>query len=143
MKITFRAWGPSVGSVGQTLLLLITLIIFQIFKPTSMKAKGKLFLKLIGCVTILLFCLVFAITMNEDPEDESKSFFPLVAAYVAFQIIIGFILPGVFVSTYGSLREYFAKLMTSVIDVTKSFCRGLKRVVLRQNKVDILEFSDF
>ena len=137
-----RTWGPSVGSVGQMLLLLVILIIFQIFKPTSMKSKGKLFLKLIGCVTILLFCLVFVINMNEDPEDESKSFFPLVAAYVAFQIVIGYILPGVFVSSYDSLKEYFGKLMTSVIRASKSFGTGLQMMFLRQNRVDNLDLQE-
>ena len=137
-----RTWGPSVGSVGQMLLLLVILIIFQIFKPTSMKSKGKLFLKLIGCVTILLFCLVFAINMNEDPEAESKSFFPLVAAYVAFQIVIGYILPGVFVSSYDSLKEYFGKLMTSVIRASKSFGAGLKMMLLKQNRVDSLDLQE-
>ena len=80
--------------------------------------------------------------MNEDPEDESKSFFPLVAAYVAFQIVIGYILPGVFVSSYDSLKEYFGKLMTSVIRASKSFGAGLKMMLLKQNRVDSLDLQE-
>ena len=123
------------------ILLLIALIIFQIFKPTSVMSKGKLFLKLIGCVAILLFCLVFVINMNEDPEAETSSFFLLLAAYVAFQIIIGYILPGVFVSTSTSLKEYFINLMKDTIKVPSTLFNGLKGIVMKENRVEDLDFE--
>ena len=105
-------------------------------------SKGKLFLKLIGCVVILLFCLVFVINMNEDPVDESNSFFPFLAAYVAFQIIIGYILPGIFVSSYDSLKEYFTNMMKYVAKAPSSLWFGLKRIVKEENKVEDISLQN-
>ena len=79
--------------------------------------------------------------MNEDPNDESKDFFPLLAAYVAFQIIVGYILPGIFVSTSPSLKEYFSNLMNKVIETPKTFESGLKNVFLRQNRIGNLDLN--
>lgn len=110
----FRIFGPSLGLLLQMVICLVTLIAFQIFKPTELAEKRRLFFKLIGCVIAVLICTIFVINMNEDPNadlHDSEEFFFL-AAYMAVQIIIGLALPGVFITSYRSLEKFFRRLIS-------------------------------
>ena len=110
----FRIFGPSLGLLLQMVIFLITLIAFQISKPTELAEKRRLFLKLIGCVIAVLICIIFVISMNEDPNadlHDSEEFFFL-AAYITVQIIVGLALPGVFITSYKSLERFFRRLIS-------------------------------
>ena len=97
------------GTLSQLSLLVATLTLLQIFKPTEMAQKGRLFVKLIVSALVCWASVYFVINMNENgqSDDQSKEDFSFLAAYVAGELFIGLVLPIVFVSSYPSLNERF------------------------------------
>ena len=113
------------------------------FKSTSLSTelakKGRLFLKLIGCVIGLLFFISSGVSLNDSLSvdlEDSKDFL-LLTAYIGIIVILGWILPGVFISSYQSLKRYFNKL----IAVTLNYLIALSTVIVyvKKNRVDNFE----
>ena len=133
---SFRILATGLGTYLQLVILLISLIVFQIYKPTELVKKGRLFLKLIGCVIGLLFFISSGVSLNDSLSvdlEDSKDFL-LLTAYIGIIVILGWILPGVFISSYQSLKRYFNKL----IAVTLNYLIALATVIVyvKKNRVD-------
>ena len=126
--------GPSVGSLIQCSLLLVTLVLFQIFKPTALAEKGYLFLRLISSVFTVLACAVLII--NLDPQsnssEASEDFFFLVTG-TTMLLIVGLVLPGIFITSYPSLQEYFGKGITTVTSAVTGLVTGMSRILRQEN----------
>ena len=93
---SFRILATGLGTYLQLVILLISLIVFQIYKPTELAKKGRLFLKLIGCVIGLLFFISSGVSLNDSLSvdlEDSKDFL-LLTAYIGIIVILGWILPG-------------------------------------------------
>ena len=138
-SISFRILATGLGTYLQLVILLISLIVFQIYKPTELVKKGRLFLKLIGCVIGLLFFISSGVSLNDSLSvdlEDSKDFL-LLTAYIGIIVILGWILPGVFISSYQSLKRYFKKL----IAVTLNYLIALSTVIVyvKKNRVDNFE----
>ena len=136
---SFRILATGLGTYLQLVILLISLIVFQIYKPTELVKKGRLFLKLIGCVIGLLFFISSGVSLNDSLSvdlEDSKDFL-LLTAYIGIIVILGWILPGVFISSYQSLKRYFNKL----IAVTLNYLIALSTVIVyvKKNRVDNFE----
>ena len=136
---SFRILATGLGTYLQLVILLISLIVFQIYKPTELVKKGRLFLKLIGCVIGLLFFISSGVSLNDSLSvdlEDSKDFL-LLTAYIGIIVIFGWILPGVFISSYQSLKRYFNKL----IAVTLNYLIALSTVIVyvKKNRVDNFE----
>lgn len=136
---SFRILATGLGTYLQLVILLISLIVFQIYKPTELVKKGRLFLKLIGCVIGLLFFISSGVSLNDSLSvdlEDSKDFL-LLTAYIGIIVILGWILPGVFISSYQSLKRYFNKL----IAVTLNYLIALATVIVyvKKNRVDNFE----
>lgn len=136
---SFRILATGLGTYLQLVILLISLIVFQIYKPTELAKKGRLFLKLIGCVIGLLFFISSGVSLNDSLSvdlEDSKDFL-LLTAYIGIIVILGWILPGVFISSYQSLKRYFNKL----IAVTLNYLIALSTVIVyvKKNRVDNFE----
>lgn len=136
---SFRILATGLGTYLQLVILLISLIVFQIYKPTELVKKGRLFLKLIGCVIGLLFFISSGVSLNDSLSvdlEDSKNFL-LLTAYIGIIVILGWILPGVFISSYQSLKRYFNKL----IAVTLNYLIALSTVIVyvKKNRVDNFE----
>ena len=126
--ISYRSLATGLGTFLQLIILMITLIVFQVFKPTELAEKGKLFFKLIGCILGLLFCIGFGVNINEDPNaniQDSKEFFFLVA-YIGIITILGWILPGVFITSYPSLQRVFERLISGPLLGLLTLCRRIQ-----------------
>ena len=133
---SFRILATGLGTYLQLVILLISLIVFQIYKPTELAKKGRLFLKLIGCVIGLLFFISSGVSLNDSLSvdlEDSKDFL-LLTAYIGIIVIFGWILPGVFISSYQSLKVNFNKL---IVD-TLNYMIALSTVVIyvKKNRVD-------
>ena len=133
---SFRILATGLGTYLQLVILLISLIVFQIYMPTELVKKGTLFLKLIGCVIGLLFFISSGVSLNDSLSvdlEDSKDFL-LLTAYIGIIVILGWILPGVFISSYQSLKRYFNKL----IAVTLNYLIALATVIVyvKKNRVD-------
>ena len=129
----------------QLVLLLIVLIVFQVFKPTGFKQKSALFLKLIGCVVIVILCAFFVVNMNEDQNkdlEESQENFSFLAAYFAVQVIIGYVLPGLFVHSSPSLVVHFKKAIRTKALMLSNIFNGFKSILFKENRVGNCE-TDF
>ena len=138
-SISFRILAIGLGTYLQLVIFLISLIVFQIYKPTELVKKGRLFLKLIGCVIGLLFFISSGVSLNDSLSvdlEDSKDFL-LLTAYIGIIVILGWILPGVFISSYQSLKRYFNKL----IAVTLNYLIALSTVIVyvKKNRVDNFE----
>ena len=138
-SISFRILATGLGTYLQLVILLISLIVFQIYKPTEPSKKGRLFLKLIGCIIGLLFFISSGVSLNDSLSvdlEDSKDFL-LLTAYIGIIVIFGWILPGVFISSYQSLKRYFNKL----IAVTLNYLIALSTVIVyvKKNRVDNFE----
>lgn len=136
---SFRILATGLGTYLQLVILLISLIVFQIYKPTELVKKGRLFLKLIGCVIGLLFFISSGVSLNDSLSvdlEDSKDFL-LLTAYIGIIVILGWILPGVFISSYQSLKRYFKKLIV----VTLNYLIALSTVIVyvKKNRVDNFE----
>ena len=71
-KSSFRILATGLGTYLQLVILLISLIVFQIYKPTELVKKGRLFLKLIGCVIGLLFFIISGASLNDNLTVDLK-----------------------------------------------------------------------
>ena len=118
-------------------ILLLSLIVFQISKPTEMAEKRKLFLKLIGCAIIVIFCTILVISMNEDPNIDSHDFEELtfLASWITVEVIVGLALPEIFITSYASLKKFFARLISIPFDRLIAMMNGFKRIALHKNRI--------
>ena len=128
--------GIGLGLKLQLVFLLISLIVFQIYKPTELAEKGRLFLKLIGCVIGLLFFIISGASLNDNLTvdlKDSKEFLFL-TTYIGNIVILGWTLPAVFISGYQSLKGHFSKLIAIPLNclIALSSSTG----IMNQNKVD-------
>ena len=114
----------------------MSLIVFQFYKPTELAEKKMLFLKLIGCIIGLLFFISSGVSLNDCLSidlEESKDFF-LLTAYIGIIVILGWVLPAVFISSYQSLKGYFYKLMVTTLNNVFALFPGF--VFEKKNKVN-------
>ena len=118
-------------------ILLLSLIVFQISKPTEMAEKRKLFLKLIGCGITVIFCTILVISMNEGPNIDSHAFEELtfLSSWITVEVIVGLALPEIFITSYASLKKFFARLISIPIDRLIAIMNGFKRIALHKNRI--------
>ena len=108
------------GTYLQLVIILMSLIVFQFYKPTELAEKRMLFLKLIGCIIGLLFFISSGVSLNDSLSvdlEDSKDLLLLIA-YIGIIAILGWVIPAVFISSYQSLKGYFNKLMVNTRNVS-------------------------
>ena len=120
-------------------ILLLTLIVFQIFKPSEVAKKRKLFCKLVGCVVIMFACMSLAISMNEDPneDDDHSEELHFLTSFITFEVIVGLALPEIFVTSYTSLKGFFGRLISNPFHGLIALLNGLKRIAVHENRIHI------
>ena len=114
----------------------MSLIVFQFYKPTELAEKRMLFLKLIGCIIGLLFFISSGVSMNDSLSvdlEDSKDFLMLIG-YIGIIVILGWVIPAVFISSYQSLKGYFYKLMVIILNSVFALFPGF--VFEKKNKVN-------
>ena len=124
------------GTYLQLVIILMSLIVFQFYKPTELAEKRMLFLKLIGCIIGLLFFISSGVSLNDSLSidlEDSKAFL-LLTAYIGIIVILGWVLPAVFISSYQSLKGYFYKLMVTTLNSVFALFPGF--VFEKKNKVN-------
>ena len=129
-------WGPSLGIFIQLLILLATLIIFQIYKPTDINVKRMFFLKLLGCAFTFFMCVVAVLSLRED----SSSSFALeeivwLISYITGTLVIGIILPGMLITSLTSLQNYFEKALMTPLNNLKILLQDVCNNFTRFNEV--------
>ena len=131
--------GPSLGALIQLAILLLTLIVFQIFKPTEVAKKRKLFCKLVGCVVTVFSCISVVINMNEDPNEDHHHSEKLLflTSWITVEVIVGLALPYIFVTSYTSLKGFFGRLISIPFHGLISMMNGFKRIAVRANRIHI------
>ena len=132
-------WGPSLGIFAELLILMITLIIFQIYKPVDVKVKGLFFLKLIGCAFTFSICCAIAISLGEDTSPSfAKEEITFLTVYIIGITTIGIVLPGMLITSIKSLQSYFEKILISTLNVVRISFQILFKGLTRQNRVQTI-----
>ena len=114
----------------------MSLIVFQFYKPTELAEKRMLFLKLIGCIIGLLFFISSGVSLNDSLSidlEDSKDFLMLIG-YIGIIVILGWVLPAVFISSYQSLKGHFSKLIATPLNCLIAMSSSIG--IMNQNKVD-------
>ena len=120
-------------------ILLLSLIVFQIIKPSEVAKKRKLFLKVIGCVITVLFCTILVIKMNEDPNKDpvDSEELTFLASWITVEVIVGLALPEIFINSYTSLKGFFGRMVSIPFDGLIAMMNGFKRIALHGNRIHI------
>ena len=102
-----------------------------------MAEKRKLFVKLIGCAITVIFCTILVISMNEDPNIDSRDFEELtfLSSWITVEVIVGLALPEIFITSYASLKKFFARLISIPFDRLIAMMNGFKRIALHKNRI--------
>ena len=131
--------GPSLGALIQLAILLLTLIVFQIFKPTEVAKKRKLFFKLVGCVVTVFSCISLVINMNEDPNEDHHHSEELhfLTSWITVEVIVGLALPDIFVTSYTSLERFFGRLLSIPFNGLIAMMNGFKRIAVCENRIHV------
>ena len=133
---------PATGFRIGALVLLISLILFQYFKPVEQKEKKQALKVGIG-ITILAFFMVLYFKSYGTDEEEDDHAVLAIGMWILTELLLGFIMPLMYIRSIENLHEFvlgkgrtgFASLKRR-LHILKDDLKGLK---MKQNRVETVE----